>query len=131
MRDASVIINDEIHIIGREDSGYRGERAEIYALLSNVDQGDYILVLDHQPKEYKENTSSGTDLLLSGHTHGGQLWPANLLMEIIKFNDATYGKYELDEDSCAIVTSGLAGWGFPIKTAAPAEYVIINLRKTN
>jgi len=51
----------------------------------------------------------------------------DILQEIVPFNDAVYGLYDIDDDSKAIVTSGFAGWAFPIKTAAPAEYVIIDI----
>ena len=85
------------------------------------------MVLDQQPNQYAENVAAGTDLVLSGHTHGGQIFPLDLVMEIIPFNDGIYGYYELSEQTGAIVTSGFAGWEFPIKTAAPAEYVVIDL----
>ena len=45
-----------------------------------------------------------------------------------KFNDAVYG-HIFKEDMQAVVTSGLAGWEYPIKTASPAEYVIIDIKK--
>ena len=50
----------------------------------------------------------------------------NYFMDIIKFNDANYGLYTYG-DMSAIVTSGFAGWGFKVKTAAPSEYVIIDI----
>ena len=39
-----------------------------------------------------------------------------------------YGYTAIDDDTQAIVTSGLAGWGFPVKTASSAEYVIIDIK---
>lgn len=69
-------------------------------------------------------------MLVSGHTHGGQIWPANVLFNIAKFDDAVYGEtVGADGKFKAFVTSGIAGWGYPVKTAAPAEYVIINISK--
>ena len=43
------------------------------------------------------------------------------------FNDAVYGRTVIDEDTEAIVSSGLACWGYPFKTAAPAEYLVIDI----
>jgi len=128
-------LNDEFAIVGREDysaeqiSG-KEKRKTVKKLLAEVDGNSFILTLDHQPKEYKENAKYGTDLLLSGHTHGGQIWPVNVIDNIFKINDANYGLVEIDKDFSAIVTSGLAGWNYPIKTSAPSEYVIINVKKS-
>jgi len=128
-------LNDEFVIVGREDysaeqiSG-KEKRKTVKKLLAEVDGNSFILTLDHQPKEYKENAKYGTDLLLSGHTHGGQIWPVNVIDNIFKINDANYGLVEIDKDSSAIVTSGFAGWNYPIKTSAPSEYVIINVKKS-
>jgi predicted MPP superfamily phosphohydrolase len=130
LQDECVQITDDLVLVGREDrSKGRGDtpRASIEALLADVERTDFILTLDHQPNEYAENTAAGTDLLLSGHTHGGQLFPLDILQEIVPFNDAVYGEYALGKDGIAIVTSGFGTWEIPIKTAAPAEYVIIDI----
>lgn len=129
--DEVVQITEDFVLVGREDRsadrfGY-GKRASLNELFARVDTDDFVLTLDHQPNEYAENGKIGTDLLLSGHTHGGQLFPLNLLMMIVPFNDGVYGRYEIDADTTAIVTSGFAGWNYSVKTAAPAEYVIIDV----
>lgn len=130
-----ITLNDEFVIVGREDysaeqiSGQE-KRKTVKNLLEKVDRSFFVLTLDHQPKEYKENAKYGTDLLLSGHTHGGQIWPVNIIDNIFKINDANYGLVQIDKDTSAIVTSGFAGWNYPIKTSAPSEYVIINIKKS-
>lgn len=130
LRDELYSINDDLVIAGREDNSYSrvGERLEISQLLKDVDKNDFILTLDHQPKEYAKNGEAGTDLLLSGHTHGGQIWPAQYIFALAKFDDAVYGYTRIDDDTQAIITSGFAAWGYPVKTAAPAEYVIIDIK---
>ncbi len=128
--DERVQITDDLVLVGREDrSRARGDtpRASVSALLDGVDFADFILTLDHQPNEYAENAAAGTDLLLSGHTHGGQIFPIDILQELGPFNDAVYGQYKLGADTQAIVTAGLGTWEIPVKTAAPAEYVIIDI----
>ncbi len=129
LRDGVAQPTDELVIVGREDRSDKS-RKPLTELLSGINTAENLtIVLDHQPSDYDKNARLGTDLLLSGHTHGGQIWPANLLLDIVKFNDGNYGVYKLGNDGHAVVTSGFAGWGFPVKTAAPAEYVIINVKK--
>ncbi|MCX4314912.1 MAG: hypothetical protein OSJ83_13810, partial [Clostridia bacterium] len=79
LSDETFSINDEFTVVGREDAAYEGEnvRTPIAELVKDVDPTDFILALDHQPRQYKENAAAGVDLLLSGHTHGGQIFPAD------------------------------------------------------
>jgi len=131
LQDDVVDIDECLTVVGREDRGYVGEgnRKSIEELLNGVEKDRFILTLDHQPNEYRENGKAGTDLLLSGHTHGGQFWPLNIVFDLFGINDAVYGKVQIDSDTTAIVTSGFAGWSFPVKTASPAEYVVIDIKQ--
>lgn len=126
LQDHVLPISKDLVLVGREDRS-ASKRLALSKLYQNVDKEDFVLVLDHQPNEYKENGSLGTDLLLSGHTHGGQLFPLDYLQELIPFNDGVYGRYTLSNGGVAIITSGFGTWSYPIKTSAPAEYVIIDV----
>ena len=70
---------------------------------------DYpVIVLDHEPKELQELADAGIDLTLSGHTHDGQIFPANILLKFISENSYGYKKVgEMDD----IVTSGVGLFG--------------------
>lgn len=132
LQDEIVSVTDHFTLVGREDVSYRGRqgRKSLKELFSEVDKNDFLMVLDHQPTDYSENLENGTDLLLSGHTHGGQLWPGNLIFEWFHINDAVYGKTTWNDNALqAIVSSGVAGWQFHIKNCAPAEYVIIDIKE--
>lgn len=80
-------------------------------LTADLDPDKFSIVLDHQPQDYEAQAKAGVDLVLSGHTHGGQLFP---LMTIenhtdLAPDDRVYG-YEKRGSTNFIVTSGISDW---------------------
>lgn len=79
LEDEIVPIGDAFWLIGRQDAseelGLGGGRASMAELTRGLDTARYSIVLDHQPHDYVSEAASGVDLVLSGHTHGGQLIP--------------------------------------------------------
>ncbi len=124
LRDETVLIDDTFYLIGRKDKSQ--ERQNMDELTANLDKSKYILVLDHQPNDYENQIRVGADLVLSGHTHGGQLFPFNYVSEYLKINDKTYG-HERRGQTDFIVTSGISDWALRFKTGTQSEYVIIEL----
>jgi len=129
LQDKMVVISSDLTLAGRDDRGYSGRSGRLSpdVLLENADPQDFILLLDHQPYEYALDAAAGADLILSGHTHNGQLWPIGRMQHLLRVNDQVYGHAYVTDRTQAIVTSGLAGWAYPIKTGARAEYVIIDI----
>ena len=76
--------------------------------------------------DLQENAEAGIDLQLSGHTHAGQIWPMGFLSKLVGVNEEYYGLHDI-KDFKVIVSSGMAGWGYPIRTEGPSEYVVINV----
>ena len=79
-------------------------------------------------QDYEALKDANMDMVLSGHTHGGQLFP---LMTIenhsnIAEDDRVYG-YEKRENTNFIVTSGISDWAIKFKTGCKSEYLIINI----
>ena len=132
LEDHAVLFNDDLVFVGRVDKMERsaGGGKSIEQILTGVDKSKVILVADHQPNDYEALRKAGCDLVVSGHTHGGQIFPFGLFSELIRANDMTYG-YQKFGNLHAIVTSGLAGWGFDMRTEHHSEYVIIHLRGNN
>ncbi|MDD5935486.1 MAG: metallophosphoesterase [Clostridiales bacterium] len=128
LEDSSKLINDSIYVIGREDIGYTGKstRADISKLTEKLLKDKFWILLDHQPKEIDVAKEHGVDLMLSGHTHGGQLWPVGFFSELLGIDEFTYGDKKIDQFH-AIVTSGIGGWGYPIRTGSKAEIVYITV----
>ncbi|BBF43828.1 phosphoesterase [Lachnospiraceae bacterium KM106-2] len=129
LEDEIAQVNKDITIIGRMDLGFSREhgRKSVEELLKGVDKNDYLIMVDHQPVEYKENSKNKIDLELSGHTHGGQIFPTGIISRIFNTADQVYGKKQVD-DMTAIVSSGIAGWGYPVRTESISEYVIIDVK---
>ena len=75
---------------------------------------------------YKKAENTGCDMILSGHTHAGQIWPVGLFASLFHFDELNYGEQK-QGNLDAIVTSGIAGWGYPIRTEKHSEYVVVNL----
>lgn len=129
--DAVADINGELALIGRADKSYGvNNRKEISQLISGIDQNQELIVLDHQPAEYRQVKAAGGDLIISGHTHAGQMWPIGVFTSLMHVDEMNYG-YKKQGNLNAIVTSGIAGWGYPIRTEEHSEYVLIELGLEN
>lgn len=124
LEDETVEITPELSLIGRLDAS-EDDRSPLASLTASA-KGDFILLLDHQPKELDENAATGVDLQLSGHTHGGQIWPMGFLSKLAGVNEEYYGFHQIGNYR-VIVSSGLAGWGYPVRTECPSEYVVVNI----
>jgi len=125
LADESVLIEDSFYLCGRKDA-YDRSRASIDKLLEPLDMDKYIIVLDHQPTDYEAEAHSGADLVLSGHTHGGQLLPLNLALVPMGFCDKVYGHSDID-GTHFVVTSGIGALKVPLRTGTPTEFVIIDI----
>ena len=126
LNDDKIIINNDIVLVGRSDAEWEDSinRTDVNEILNESDLSKYIVVLDHQPVEYEENAQEGVDLQLSGHTHGGQVFPYGVIYNLS--GRLNYGEYEIG-DMKQIVSSGLTGWGWPMRNEAKCEYVLINI----
>ena len=125
MADECMLVDNRFYIAGRKDSSMQG-RMDIDTLLSGVDESKYVIVIDHQPDDYANEADSAADLVLSGHTHGGQLFPMNFVGQWAHVDDKIYG-YERRNDTDFIVSSGIADWEIHFKSGVTSEYVIVDI----
>lgn len=113
-------------IIGRRDQ-VEAEREKIQDLVQKAEPGNFIIDVNHQPNDYDNESAAGVDLVLSGHTHGGQF---RLIRDVgvwIGANDKTYG-YEKRGDTNFIVSSGISDWAIDFKTGCVSEIVVVTVR---
>ncbi|MBR0084974.1 MAG: metallophosphoesterase [Lachnospiraceae bacterium] len=123
LKDDVTLINDSFYIVGRADRTDL-ERADMETLTKDLDKSKYMLVLDHQPHDFNAQAAAKVDLVLCGHTHGGQMFPVGWLGEVTGANDKTYG-LEVRDETTFIVNSGISDWAIKYKTATKAEIGLI------
>jgi predicted MPP superfamily phosphohydrolase len=123
LRDEAVLVSDQFYLVGRKDIA-EGARKTTASLLTDLDKTKPIIMLDHQPRELKEAEKAGVDILLSGHTHKGQLAPANLVTGMLFENDGGYLK---KENLHSFVSSGFGTWGPPLRIGSRSEVMVIKI----
>jgi len=127
LQDGYVVIDDAFIILGRTDSspiGAQGEpRKELASVLKGIDVSLPIIVMDHNPANIREYGNE-IDLILAGHSHKGQMFPANIVTKLIY--EVDYGHYQREKDSPhVVVTSGAGVWGPPFRIGTNNEVVSI------
>jgi predicted MPP superfamily phosphohydrolase len=130
LNDESRKIRDNLYIAGRKDArpiGMNAQRKTVEELCESLE--GTIIMLDHQPAEFARSEQAGVDLLLCGHTHKGQVFPATLIArEIFKKSGTIYYGYWKGQTMQAVVTSGAGIWGPPVRIGTNSEMVIINVK---
>jgi hypothetical protein len=95
-----------------------GHGADLARALAGRDATRPVVLLAHQPLAVREAATHGVDLVLSGHTHGGQIWPWHhfvLLQQPVVRGLHHFGETQI------YVSSGTGYWGPPVRLFAPAE----------
>lgn len=96
---------------------------DIKAAVSKIPQGAPTLLLAHQPRFVEFLEDFTPSLMLSGHTHGGQIWPFGYLVRLQQ--PFLKGLHRLGEESHIYVNSGIGFWGPPMRLGTTAEITLI------
>jgi predicted MPP superfamily phosphohydrolase len=96
------------------------------AALAGRDPSRAVVMLAHQPIQAHQSVKYGVDLQLSGHTHGGQLVPFNLIVKATG-QPVVSGLGEVD-GMPVYVTNGAGFWGPPVRVGAPPDITLVELR---
>lgn len=101
-----------------------GQGPDFTRALGDRDRARAAVLLAHQPIVIHDAVHHGVDLQLSGHTHGGQLWPGNYLAELANPTVAGLERYG---DTQLYVSRGAGAWGPPVRVGAPSDITIVEL----
>lgn len=124
LKDDCAELRDDVRLVGRDNSMQEDvQRKNVADLISTSDT--FTVCVDHTPVEQNECSQAGVDLLLSGHTHGGQLFPINIMEELL-WHMPAYGRREYGSMS-AIVSSGMGVGAYNLRNLHHCEYVVINV----
>jgi predicted MPP superfamily phosphohydrolase len=103
-----------------------GDGPDMRATLVDRDPARAVVMLAHQPIQAHDAAALGVDLQLSGHTHGGQLAPFNLVVRA-SGQPIVSGLGEVD-GMPVYVTNGAGFWGPPVRVGAPPDITLVELR---
>ncbi|KUN34475.1 hypothetical protein AQJ30_29770 [Streptomyces longwoodensis] len=104
-----------------------GQGPDYAKALDDRDTARACVLLAHQPVQIHQAVRHGVDLQLSGHTHGGQLWPGNFVAAAANPTLAGLDRYG---DTQLYVSRGAGAWGPPTRVGAPSDITVIELAST-
>ncbi|HEY5945860.1 MAG TPA: metallophosphoesterase [Kofleriaceae bacterium] len=132
LRNQLITIGDadaSFHLAGVDDHGaykYDGHGEDLHAATAQRDPSLALVLLAHQPRQVWRAAKHGVDLQLSGHTHGGQIWPWHYIVKVQQ-GGLLAGRYDCDGTQL-YVTRGCGYWGPPVRLLAPLEITRVILR---
>ena len=125
LEDENIKLPNGVQIAGLRDIlTARLAPQEVEAVLKSTDPSAGTILLSHTPLYAEEAAANGFDLMLSGHTHNGQIWPFNYLVKL--HFPRIYGLHDVN-GMAFYITSGMFYWGVPMRLFAPAEIPIIEV----
>ncbi|MCQ4206585.1 metallophosphoesterase [Streptomyces longispororuber] len=125
-RGGDTLVVAGVDDVTAESSGLAGHRAHLAGALDGADPDLPVLLLAHQPKFVDRAAAGGVDLQLSGHTHGGQIWPFHHLVRLDQ--PALAGLSRHGARTLLYTSRGTGFWGPPFRVFAPSEITLLVLR---
>lgn len=116
---------DTIDIVGIHDyTSPAPYEPNLTAALAGRDPDTFALLLAHEPRQAIEASEMGIDLQLSGHTHGGQMWP---LRYLVPLQQPSVQGLDKIGNTVLYTTRGAGAWGPPVRVGAPPEITVLEL----
>ncbi len=123
---------DRLVMAGIDDPtgvGLAGHGPNLPAALSGADTDLPVILLAHQPKQITDAAKAGVALQISGHTHGGQIWPFHYLVRLDQ--PVVAGLSRHGEHTRLYTSRGTGFWGPQLRLFAPSEITVLTLRPDN
>jgi hypothetical protein len=126
LRDNSTVIDNRLLLVGRDDFAglrFNSTRSPLVDILKKAPKLPTI-VIDHTPRELEEAADCGVKLQFSGHTHNGQLFPFNYLVD--KIFENSFGEL-IKKQTIFFVSSGIGFWGPPLRTNSRSQIILMRI----
>jgi len=129
LRNERVALADGLDLAGVDDHSARRMRddhgPDLPRALAGRDPARAVVLLAHQPRAVEEASRHGVDLQLSGHTHGGQIWP---WMYMVRLQQPYVAGLFKHGETHLYVSSGTGYWGPPMRLGTTPEITRITLK---
>ncbi|MDR2511566.1 MAG: metallophosphoesterase [Bacteroidales bacterium] len=123
LKDEKVVINGKIALFGRDDATNK-KRVPVDAIAQGIDTSQFNIIVDHQPSDIDNISQTNTDLLLCGHTHNGQIFPGNWIVN--RLFKLAHGKKKFNNTE-VIVSSGIGVCGGKFRIGTSSEIVVFEI----
>lgn len=125
--DKTVVIDGKFLLVGRNDFAALQLGGTREPLSQLIPQGNKlpVIVLDHKPAELEEAQKAGVALQISGHTHDGQIFPVNFIIDDLY--EKGWGTLKKGK-TWYYVSCGVGFWGPPIRTSSRPEILLIHIK---
>lgn len=128
LQNQTVLVAGSFYLVGRSNRSYIGQnerRMPLKEILKDVDMNLPVILMDHQPVRLEEAAEAGVDLQLSGHTHGGAVFPITLVDNLLYEISRGYGR---KLNTQYYVTSGVGVWTPPARIGTTSEIVQMKVK---
>ena len=127
LRDQWAEVGDLLTVAGvdypRTRRGEKTDYDHVFRALADIPPGP-VIMLTHSPSDVEKAADEGVDLMLCGHTHGGQIWPFDYLVRIS--SPMVEGRYDIN-GMTIIVSRGAGTWGPRMRLWSPGEILLLTL----
>jgi len=128
LQNQAVLVAGSFYLVGRSNRSYiahNERRMPLKEILKDVNMNLPVILMDHQPVHLEEAAETGVDLQLSGHTHGGAVFPITLVNDRLYEIGRGYGR---KINTQYYVTVGVGVWSPPIRIGTTSEIVQMKVK---